>query len=348
MKNFVKLIGHICLLGSFLISTAVFGANANIPKEKRVTLLISVSGLSQEKFQETADAIAKKFYDRFSNDFDTRIIFQAEQVDLFSALNDENNIGVFWVSHSNSGQGAAGTNLDGRIVDSHGIDISSIFTKIHPNLKWLGIIACKAFPIFEKKAKENVYNDRDLLLYDTSLRFSSLLNRDKLEDNAFSGMIIAANSSLVAATFEADRNFSKAATYLSRFKNQEESSLDRQNGSEFNLKISRSPEPGNDAEMDAVQVLLKGKVLYVFSASNQKEEAEITVPWDFNHQGDDISFVVDSGLSSNSKNSHHPHLGRFHFSSEDLKIQWNVLTFNGKPLGVNQNVYQSKKLFRRK
>ncbi|MGZ3788019.1 MAG: hypothetical protein ACXVLQ_05815 [Bacteriovorax sp.] len=348
MKNFVKLIGRICLIGSFLFSTVVLGASSNVSKEKRVTLLVSVSGLSQEKFQETAEAIAKNFNDRFSSNFETRIIFQAEQVDLFSALNDENNIGVFWVSHSNSGQGTAGTNLDGRIVDSKGIDVSSVFTKIHPNLKWLGIIACKAFPIFQKIAAENVYNDRDLFLYDTSISFSSLLNRDRpTMDHDFDGMVIAANSSLVAATSEAYKNFSKADAYLARFNNQE-ISPERQNKSEFNLKISRSPEPGNDTAMESVQVLLKGKVLYVFPLSNQKEEVDITVPWDFNHQVDDISFVVDSGLSSNSKSSHPPHLGRFSFSSEDLKTQWSVLSFNGKPLGINQNVYQIKKLFRRK
>ncbi|HEY8270952.1 MAG TPA: hypothetical protein VIG33_08685 [Pseudobdellovibrionaceae bacterium] len=227
-------------------------------------MLISIYGLTHSQYQNIAIPIAKSFSAKFSSDFETRVIYQATQEDLYSALNNPQSVGVFWLSHSNSGIQASGIGMGGSIVDSKGVDVSRVFTKIHPNIKWIGVIGCKALPIFKGFADKGFYKDKNIFLHDQAFNWNALVGMDHSTSlTSFSGLVISSSTKLALTNIDSDRNFKNATTYLQRLK-RENQLTDVQTPADSNVlrfKVKRVPDHFNKNEMVAVQVLVNSLIL---------------------------------------------------------------------------------------
>ncbi len=97
-------------------------------------------------FQTYVQNLEELFVRKFTGtQYVIEIVHRADQFHLWSALHDPKNVAIFWLSHaSSSGGSTASSQLlsNQRILDSQGFDVTPIFNKIHPNLRFLAVIGC--------------------------------------------------------------------------------------------------------------------------------------------------------------------------------------------------------------
>jgi hypothetical protein len=84
---------------------------------------------------------------------DTRIVHNARIEDLYYQLNNDANPAVIWISHATSAKSITG--VSGKILDSNKIDVSKVFGKINKNIKWIGVVGCKALPLLQSIKERN-------------------------------------------------------------------------------------------------------------------------------------------------------------------------------------------------
>lgn len=122
-------------------------------QQQKITLLIS---LDPQKLCNSIFSCSKKdyisalediFLKQFSKShYEIEIHNFADQRDLWTALHDPQNVAVFWLSHAGAAKNRRGEPSElmtvGQVSDASGFAVSPVFTKIHPNLRFLGVIGC--------------------------------------------------------------------------------------------------------------------------------------------------------------------------------------------------------------
>jgi hypothetical protein len=77
--------------------------------------------------------------------YEVEVRLSATQADLWQALHDPRNVGVFWVSHAAGAvQETPGLASNGEIADLDGFDVTPAFQQLHPNLRFLGVVGCQS------------------------------------------------------------------------------------------------------------------------------------------------------------------------------------------------------------
>ncbi len=76
--------------------------------------------------------------------FKIRAVHEADQYDLWSALQDPTVVGVIWVSHGAGASGTGGIGSEGALVDYQAFNVLPALQGIHPNLRFLGVVGCKS------------------------------------------------------------------------------------------------------------------------------------------------------------------------------------------------------------
>lgn len=145
------------LLQFLLILCVSFSASA-----ARVLLLSSVETPKiwfHSKDWEIEDSLEKIFKNRFKESgLEIVIKEKVDQVTLWKELNNPENMAIFWLSHAaDEKQLASGISSDSAIVDFYGNDIKSLFSRVHPNLKFLGLVGCNAQGILDTFNEKGFY-----------------------------------------------------------------------------------------------------------------------------------------------------------------------------------------------
>ncbi len=328
----------LCL--TIFLNEPLFASSNRSSLPNKVVLLISSSGVNPEDYLSLSADVTRSFYNEFAADFEIEVINQANQYQLFKALNDELNLGVFWVSHSNSRENIAGTDFDRKISDSNGVDVSDIFMTSHPRLKWIGVIGCRSFAIFQKLTQENSFQITIPVLYDISFHLKALVFGNPLPPAG--SLVIAANSTLALSTIEARRNFKAAKKYFIK-KTPHDFQKAPQSFPTFSLRIKRVPKDSGSKSIVAAQIRLNDHLLYIFPESQREDEVELKIPLALIEHQSKIDFVVDSGRTVTPNSSRPPHLGEYLFESAELNLKWHLLEVNGQPLGINMNIYSASR-----
>jgi len=139
----------------------------------RIAVLISVKNpIHTPIFKSKNWSLSKdlrKYFEKKMGETEFEVVFfeNANQETLHSELINPKNIALFWISHATSFEGnESGLTFEDMIVDFEGGNVRDIFQKIHPNLKYLSVLGCKAGPILKKIKQDGFFvNNPDLLIY---------------------------------------------------------------------------------------------------------------------------------------------------------------------------------------
>jgi len=143
----------------FLILIILVSAfNSAFAEQSRVYLLTSLK--APKALLRTKDYFEKQTEKLFNiafkySGYKTIIKHRVDQVELQKILLDYRTAGVFWVSHSNHFIKLEGPKFKRSIVaDINKLNAKQIFQNLNPNLKFLGLIGCRAKSMFTKYNKD--------------------------------------------------------------------------------------------------------------------------------------------------------------------------------------------------
>lgn len=150
-----------------LVLSGVAAAEAAEPPDNppEVVLLTSVKSPRvwyRPEGWQLSDSLEKRFRKAYGESgFGLRVVHEAGPRELAEVLKSPATIGVFWVSHSGSDDETEGqaARWDDVILDVAGNDVKELFQRIHPNIRWLGIVGCNAERIFEGFRARGHYRD---------------------------------------------------------------------------------------------------------------------------------------------------------------------------------------------
>jgi hypothetical protein len=150
----------------FIVAVASVLPPSALAAQQKVVLLTSVNtkGCSSCFGSSYYRTYVPKLEEQFRKQFEKtsyiiEILHDADQFQLWSVLHDPQNVAVFWLSHA-SWAGASGDNFGllstHRIIDAKGFDVTPVFEKIHPNLRFLAVIGCFSAEIMNQVGRVGI------------------------------------------------------------------------------------------------------------------------------------------------------------------------------------------------
>ncbi len=244
------------------------------------------------------------------------VIFdQADQETLHKELMNPDNIALFWISHAGSFKNKeSGLGMEDVISDFYGKNLKDIFQLIHPNLRYLSVLGCKAEPILNTIKTAGFYeHNNELHIY--------------------------AKTKNIFPKTEIRRSIDDFKKKFSTFSDINQSCPTHKG---YPLHITRTIPLTVDplGQETAVKILNRGRLLGLFPKAKPGETQSRTVylTAESNYRAQDLKIVVDSGELSKDN----PQLiGSFEISSPALNGNWKAFQDgDGNILGVTHNVYR--------
>lgn len=329
MINFFKF--KLCLLLVLVLSASNLLAQAKNTKSK-IYLLTSIN--SPNALLRTKDFIEKDTEKVFKNAFKNSsyeyiVLHKVGQVQLQKIITSEDTLGVFWVSHANEQESASSLGVikaSNNITDVNGLNAKHIFQKIHPNVKFLGVIGCRANDIFK---------DFDYT-YNKSLKIFSFSEKITAKD----GLLKAINASIDVlgddSPTQKDRLF---PTVYANPKNLKVDPLVCHYKQGIHVKVKRLI-PRNETK-NAVKILLnKSTLLGQFPRAQASDHSDleqvidIYLP-DVEYQNKDELLLSVETMEAVEKG--HQNYGEITFGEDN---NWKLFTNkNGQAVGGRDHIY---------
>jgi len=287
----------------------------------RIAVLISVSNPETTPIFRSKDwSLSKDLKNYFEKkmgetEFDVVYFENATQERLHAELINPDNFALFWISHSTSFEAhEEGLGFEDTIVDVEGKNVRDIFQKIHPNLKYLSVLGCKAGPILTK-IKEAGF----------------------LENN--SELIIYAKDSLIRAKKEIKHSIKDFKEKIQSI-NLSTPLCKNINGIPIEIHRTVSNDINQESVATSVKVMNQGVFLGLFPKAIRGEKQTITVfvsPEKIKSVSH-LKLVFDSGLN---KSTTKPLLGTFEIQSRHFNGVWGPFkTPKGEVLGLSRHIYR--------
>jgi hypothetical protein len=302
----------------FLISLTFAAHGAS-----KLAVLISVENPDHRPFFRSKDwSLSKELRDYFGKKMGSipfEIVFfeRANQEILHRELSNPSNIALFWISHATSfASSDSGLSFSDTIIDSEGHNVRDIFQHIHPNLKYLSVLGCKAGPILNKLKADGFLNyNSDLFIY---AKDKNIYAKNEIRNSI--------------------KNFKEK---IPSFEKKYFHCFERQG---IPLQITRRiPLNENLRGLEtSVKILNQGRLLGIFPKGKMGQTQSLTVyisPETISTQKD-LKIVIDSGIVSKDKKLL---LGIVNIQSDSLSGEWSPFSdADGKILGVTQNIFRYK------
>ena len=96
--------------------------------------------------------------------FRTRVIYEATADELSAAVTAPTAQAVFWLGHSQQQATRDGLGVAPLIIDYAGNNVAALVQKIHPHIRWVGIVGCYSQPIVEEFKSQGAYTRNPLLM----------------------------------------------------------------------------------------------------------------------------------------------------------------------------------------
>ncbi len=142
MKNF-----RLFTLISFLLLLS--GSHHSLAASSKVLLITSFADtkhipLRYQIFGGLDKTLESAFRKKFEHtDFDAEVRTDADSYELYRDLTEGKYLGIFWVSHGTSSNGAStGLNSAEMLADKNLVDVRPLFNLTHPETQWLALVAC--------------------------------------------------------------------------------------------------------------------------------------------------------------------------------------------------------------
>lgn len=299
-----------------LFSSSLFASS-------KVAVLISIENPDHRPFYRSKNwslsQDLREYFERKMGTTPFEIVFfkQATQEVLYRELSNPDNIAVFWISHATSfNSNNSGLGFDDTIIDSTGHNVKEIFQLIHPGMKYLSVLGCKALPILKGiKAAGFYQNNKDLIIY---AKDKNIIAKKEIKNSIL--------------------DFKNRFTLV---ENNSTLCLERKG---LPLKITRTIPHDLSKRMTetSLKILHRGKLLGLFPKGKSGDVQFLTVylsPENISKPSD-LKIVIDSGMVSKDKNML---LGSMNIQSDAFSGFWEPFTdSNGEILGVTQNIYRYK------
>lgn len=145
------------ILFSLILSNSLFAKN-----------IVLLSSLTDKDFKATTE-IKRQFYKKLYGiqKHGNQLIYvdKATTDHLYKYLNDSETVALFWVSHGGhirrSRKNTSGIGATSVLVDFQKVNVAKVFQKVHPNIKYLGILGCNSRQIvsshLEKRKDLGIY-----------------------------------------------------------------------------------------------------------------------------------------------------------------------------------------------
>ncbi len=275
-------------------------------------------------------------------DYNIVVIEKATPTQLRNELLNPNNIALFWVSHAaGSSNVASGVMSSSAVVDYYFNDVKVLFTEVHPNMKFLGLVGCNAQGTIEKFYEEGHYaNNPSLQIHSfdkkvdarTGLKKSIKESSPKLgflKQRAYkfptgSRRVRYRDLPIIIEEQDAITNFYETQVCNLQYRGH---------------KVSVTRELEKDADQAAL--LMNDKLMGYFEAAKagESQTIDVYIPNEFLTSTAKLKFKIDS-LKFFSKER--VELGRLSFES-DFSGRWELFARrNGEPLGYTSNLYRYK------
>lgn len=117
---------------------------------KNIVLLSSLPQKDESATIEIKKQFFKKLSDIAHHGNNLIYINKATTHHLYQYLNDPETMALFWISHGghakikNNNSGIGATSI---LIDFDKVNVAKIFQKVHPNIKYLGILGCNSWQI---------------------------------------------------------------------------------------------------------------------------------------------------------------------------------------------------------
>lgn len=283
------------------------------PEENRPPLRFSSWNINEK--------LAERFHDEiweFPYPIGKEVIHFATAEKLYKVLRDEEVKAIIWVGHAGF---ADGQNLGSMrsIVDYKGRDLKAVFQAISPHLKYLAFVGCRGeLFINDWREKGHLDHTPELITFGREVRTD-------------------ARKGLKLAMRNLQQLLRKKGDFLS---NGTSSSpvpyrLSYQKPHKDYFKLSVSRENNKNTELDAVQILQRGRLIGFMPANQTHTELFIKN----SSRPSDLKIVVESGFASSASDVN---LGLFSIESK-AQLDWKLFqTPNGKPIGVGKHIYRAK------
>jgi hypothetical protein len=275
---------------------------------RQAVLLVSVTGKSGILFQrkETSLRLVEQFTKHYREfQLPLKVIREATQDDLHRELSDPRNDAVFWISHAVSSDSQDGLGFDDGILDFEGRNVRELFQNVHPSVRFLAVLGCKARPILEKLVAEGFYKHNGQL---------TIYSRDEKIDGLKE----------IPRALESYRKVTAEPSSFCPVKEGYPVRLVRQ------LVTAGKP--------TSVKVLNRGRLLGVFPKGEPGASQEMNVYLESVSSPQDLKLVFDSGLAAKSEIHSMGLIEVFTFSFDG---GWEPFTdSHGRILGHNQNIYR--------
>lgn len=250
---------------------------------------------------------------RFDPDeYDVRVLHRATGDQISRILQSPNNVAVFYVAH-------AGTAGGGRITDRDLNDVTPAFRRVHPNLRYLGIVGCESAKIIPYLRSKGYFADRPHL---------EVAGFEKKVDAA-AGLKKVANA---------------AASLLRRKHNRDGYDPVCESRPGWRVRIRRKVgQSSGHSHADALFVEAGDQLVAVFppARAGAVQEATGWIDADGIRHPSQLKIVAGSGAPVGSAGTVRP-LGELEISWDlpGMEGAWNRFELRGKPIGVAAHVYR--------
>ncbi len=333
----------------FFISISVL-AEVNRPT---VVLLTSVEnpeilwGLKKYPLDERTEKIFRKAFEK--SGYNVVIKHKADQYDLWQALHAPENIAVFWLSHAAPSVSIGSEiKLESIIGNVEGGNVRHIFDNIHPNLRLLSIIGCKADDITEELKIKNGNFMHNRLLHIHSPKKMVQPERGLIQAIIQSSTIIGnrnlTNLNESFCMFDGSCNktkrYPKIIAKTSILTNPFKMPCNKKIG--LPITIHRNiPHDVNPERLTSISIVMNQKTLIVFPKGTPGTIQTISAHIDYDDllfsSRNNLKITVESATSINRKPK--PYLEGITFEASWKNASWNVFSVDGVPIGSSQNIY---------
>jgi hypothetical protein len=271
--------------------------------------------------------LEKQFRKRFHNaGFEVVVKHNAEQMDLWYAMRNPRVSGLFWVSHAGaSAKLAPGFATSDAVMDMYGHNVAPIFTKVLPNLKFLGIVGCESLPFLRRLRSNGSFSNNPGL---------NIFGRNRKGDARFSMFLALLQSQwqLKATPIEVSHA--------------PDNSTNTPNVPSIPIRVTREiPEDAAPEALTSLRVEINSKIYAAFpkGGPGQSQTQYIFVP--LPKEGEPALKLSDLKLNMNSAlnlkpGGKPPVLGSFKIDSTALKGVWKPFAkADGTPIGVTHFLY---------
>jgi hypothetical protein len=274
---------------------------------------------------ESLEGIFRGHFD--SGQYSLRVIHRATQLNIWEAIHSPRTLGLIWISHAGAATPSSGGLQAGNpVIDADHFDVANVFQDFHPNLRFLGLVACDSGYVLTQQFLRHSVRRRSPNLYIYGFRHPVDATEGLRTVQSWSNQVLE----LITHTHLRPPLTTEVRPSLE-------------------LRLTRRFDylpQGSSRILPAVRIEnLAGTVLGVFPPSQNRSSQTLILRIRGNLRGftdsSQLNLVMNAG-DNPRMSSEQMSLGRFEVTAPSVpSLRWSAYSnAEGNPIGFTQNLYE--------